>query len=209
MKKYSEFDYRSRQSGLGATVILFTIALLILVGAALAYANRGTAGSINVQGGKVYSAVLLKQSADYRDAYSRFIFDSGTAPTSFNAPNLPAGNLFDPAKQYGLYQAPPPQSLTIGATPAWLYNSNVLVKGVGTDTGPEVVTYVSNLTQSVCQQINNQMYGTTAVPVATIASGALGTGGTSFDTSPTVGRSTGCFATTDTIYVFYSTLAET
>ena len=209
MKNILKSNYRRRQTGLGATVILFTIALLILVGAALAYANRGNTGTINVQGAKVYSAVLLKQSADYRDAYSRFVFDGGNAATmTFNAAGLPAGDLFNPTTQYGVYQAPPPQAMNGGAAAAWSYNANVLVKGVGTDPGPEVLTYVPNLTQAVCQQINNQMYGTTAIPVATIASTALATSGTAVDTTPTVGRSTGCFATTDTVYVFYSTLAE-
>ena len=210
MQNYPKSDHRLRQSGLGATVILFTISLLILVGFALAYANRSSAGAINMQGAQVYSAVLLKQSADYRDAFSRFVFDGGNATAmTFNAAGLPQGDLFNPATQYGVYQAPPPQALNIGATNVWGYNHNVRVKGVGTDAGSDVVAYVANLTQATCQQINNQMYGTTTIPVATIASAALATPGTAFDTSPVVGRATGCFATTDTVYVFYSTLAET
>ena len=209
MKTCYQHGYTNKQRGMGATIILFTIALIILVGAALAYANRGGTSGVNVQGARVYSAVLLKQSADYRDAYSRFVFEGGnTATMTFNAANLPAGDLFSPTTQFGVYQAPPPQALTTGATPAWSYNANVLVKGVGTDSGPDSIAYVSQLSLETCKQINNQMYGTVAIPSAPIASTALATGGTAIDTSPTVGRSTGCMITSDSVYVFYSTLAE-
>lgn len=210
MKTCYQHGYINKQRGMGATIILFTIALIILVGAALAYANRGGTSAVNVQGARVYSAVLLKQSADYRDAYSRFVFDGGNAATmTFNATNLPAGDLFAPSTQYGIYQAPPPQALLAGGPLLWSYNSNVLVSGVGTPTGPESIVYVQQLSQGTCSQINNQMYGTTAIPAATIASSSLGTAGVAIDTSATVtGRSTGCMSTTDGVYVFYSTLAE-
>lgn len=206
----SPYKHISKQRGMGATIILFTIALIVLVGAALAYANRGGTSAVNVQGARVYSAVLLKQSADYRDAYSRFVFDGGnSAAMTFNAANLPPGDLFNPATQYGVYQAPPPQALIAGAPLQWSYNSNVLVSGVGTAAGPESIAYVQKLTVDTCGQINNQMYGTTAIPAATIASTALASAGTAIDTSATVtGRSTGCLVTTDGVYVFYSTLAE-
>lgn len=210
MKTHSQHGYTNKQRGMGATIILFTIALIVLVGAALAYANRGGNSAVTVQGSRVYSAVLLKQSADYRDAYSRFVFDGGNGNTmTFNAAGLPAGDLFTPATQYGVYQAPPPQALTAGSPITWLYNANVLITGIGTTTGPESMTYVPRLTLDVCAQINNQMYGSTAIPTATVASTALATAGTTVDTSPSVGRSIGCFQTTDNVYVFYSTLAET
>ena len=210
MKTCYQRGYTNKQRGMGATIILFTIALIILVGAALAYANRGGSGSVNVQGARVYSAVLLKQSADYRDAYSRFIFDGSVTPSAmtFNVQPLASTDLFSPTNQYGVYQAPPPQSLLPAATAAWLYNPNVLVKGVGTDAGQDSITYVTQLNLETCKQINNQMYGTVAIPTATVASSTLATAGTAIDTSPTVGRSTGCMVTTDGIYVFYSTLAE-
>jgi hypothetical protein len=210
MKTCYQHGYTNKQRGMGATIILFTIALIVLVGAALAYANRGGTSAVNVQGARVYSAVLLKQSADYRDAFSRFVFDGGnTATMTFNAANLPPGDLFAPSTQYGTYQAPPPQSLIPGGSLLWSYNSNVLVSGIGTPAGPESIVYVQKLTPETCAQINNQMYGTTVIPAATIASTALATAGTAIDTSATVtGRATGCMVTTDGVYVFYSTLAE-
>ena len=211
MKTCYQHGYTKKQRGMGATIILFTIALIILVGAALAYANRGGNSAVNVQGARVYSAVLLKQSADYRDAYSRLIFDGLVSPSSmtFNTPTTPATDLFSPATQYAVYQAPPPQALITGAPLQWSYNANVLVSGVGTAGGPESIVYVQQLSQATCAQINNQMYGTTVIPTATIASSSLTAVGAAIDTSATVtGRSTGCMITTDGVYVFYSTLAE-
>ena len=69
----------SSQRGMGATIILFTIALIVLVGAALAYGSRGNSKAFSNESAKVFSSVLLKQSAEYRDAYNRYIFDGGIA----------------------------------------------------------------------------------------------------------------------------------
>ena len=193
---------------MGATIILFTIALIVLVGAALAYASRGNPSAINTQGARVYAGVILKQSADYRDAYSRFLFEGGNATTmTFNAANLPAGDLFNPTAQFGTYQAPPPQSMNNGATAAWLYNNNIVVQGVGTPA-PESVTYVPDVSLGVCAEVNNQLYGSTTVPASTtVASSALVTPGTAFDANPP-GRAAGCFKTSDNKYVVYATLGE-
>ncbi len=199
---------RGRQRGMGATIILFTIALIVLVGAALAYASRGNPSAINTQGARVYSGVILKQSADYRDAYSRFVFDGGNASTmTFNIPPLAVGDLFNPTAQYGTYQAPPPQSMNGAAAAVWLYNKQVVVNGVGT-TAAESVTYVPDVSLAVCEEINNQLYGGKTIPTsATVASSALVTNGTVFDATP-VGRAAGCFQTSDGKYVVYATLGE-
>lgn len=194
---------------MGATIILFTILLIVLVGAALAYANRGGISVVSTQGARVYGAVLLKQSADYRNAYSRFVFDKGNHHAmTFNAAGLPPTDLFAPATKSSGYHAPPAQALTAGASVSWLYNPNVVVKGMTSNTGAESIAYVPNLTLDVCIQINHQVYGSSAIPSARVPSAALMQRGTVIDTSPAIGRSVGCFVTADNVYVFYSTLAE-
>lgn len=201
----------TRQRGMGATIILFTIALIVLVGAALAYASRGNPTAINTQGARVYSGVLLKQSADYRDAYSRYVFDGGVPGSmTFNASGLPTGDLFNPATQYGNYQAPPAQAMATGATAQWLYNKSITVTGVATGAA-DSVTYIPDVTQTVCSEVNNQMYGTPAVPISTgVALAAMAAAsGTVIDTAASVtNRASGCFQTTDGKFVVYSTLAE-
>lgn len=201
----------ARQRGMGATIILFTIALIVLVGAALAYASRGNPSAINTQGARVYSGVLLKQSADYRDAYSRYIFDGGVAANmTFNASGLPAGDLFNPTTQYGNYQAPPAQAMATGATPQWMYNKTIVVTGVGTATA-DSVTYIPDVTAATCGEVNNQMYGTSTIPVSTGVAdlAAMATASTVIDAVATAGnRASGCFQTVNGKYVVYSTLAE-
>ena len=205
-----------RQRGMGATIVLFTIALIVLVGAALAYASRDNPSALTTQGAKLYAGVLLKQSADYRDAYSRFIFDGKSAASmTFHAATPTANDLFYPPAQYGSYQSPPPQATTNDVAPvtvAWQYHPAVAVTDIGTSAA-ESIAFVGDLTLATCQQINTQLYGSSTVPVAGIAMGALLVPGspTAIDYPATAalnGRASGCFATTDTKYVFFSTLGE-
>ena len=199
---------RGRQRGMGATIILFTIALLVLVGAALAYATRSNLQSITIQGAKTQSGVVLKQSADYRDAYTRFIFDGGVASTmTFNVVGPTVLDLFYPASQYGSYSPPPAQIMTNAATPQWLYNKSVIVTGVGS-VAADSIAYIPDVLQVVCTQINNQMYASPAIPVSSVvALTNLATNGITLDATVS-GRSSGCFQTTDTKYVIYTTLGE-
>lgn len=196
-----------RQRGMGATIILFTIALIVLVGAALAYASRGNPSAANVQGGKVYASVLLKQSADYHDAYSRYIFDGGNAANmTFNAGTPTVLDLFYGPSQYGSYQPPPPQSVIPPATAAWLYKNQVSVPGVGSG-GVGSMVYVTDVTQEACAEVNHQLYGVRTVPVSATTNASLAaTGAVVLDASLT-GRATGCYQG-PTTYVFYATLNE-
>jgi len=201
------------QRGMGATIVLFTIALIVLVGAALAYASRGNPSAQNTQGARVFAGVLLKQSADYRDGYSRFIFDGRDPATmTFNTALGATTDLFNPTLQLSTYQPPPSQATTVVSPtlPAWLYNVNAAVDGVGT-TAPESITYVPAVTEVVCAQVNFQMYGSLVIPTSTLAnSAAVGTSGATITTaSPaTPGRASGCIKLADNTHLFYSTLGE-
>ena len=195
-----------RQGGMGATIILFTIALIVLVGAALAYASRGNPSSMSTQSARVYAGLLLKQTGDFRDAYSRYIFDGKAAGTmTFNATGLPSTDLFYPTGQYGNYQAPPTAAMANAATPQWLYNNNIAVAGVGTATA-DSVAYVPDVTLAVCQEVNRQMYGVITIDVPSVATISAMTSATTL--AVTSGRASGCFVTTDTKYIVYTTLGE-
>ena len=199
------------QRGMGATVVLFTIALIVLVGAALAYASRDNPTAITTQSAKLQAALLLKQSADYRDAYSRFIFDGKDAATmTFNAPVAPneARDLLFPASQYGSYQSPPAAAMASGTGGSWAYNQAVDVTGVGTSgANTDSVVYVDNVAITVCEQVNAQLYGVAAVDPASITLSDLSAPAAWGVTS---GRSVGCFKNLSGTphYVFYATLAE-
>lgn len=199
---------RSRQRGMGATIILFTIALIVIVGAALAYATRGNPKSITTQSAKTQSGVVLKQSADYRDAYARFLFEGGVASTmTFNAVSPTVLDLFFPASQYGSYAPPPAQIMANSATPQWVYNNSVIVTGVGS-TAADSIAYVPDVLLGVCTEINNQMYASPTIPVSSVVALAnLATNGITLDATVS-GRASGCFQTTDTKYVIYTTLGE-
>ena len=197
----------NRQRGMGATIILFTIALIVLVGAALAYASRGNPNAANVQGGKVYASVFLKQSADYHDAYSRYIFDGGNAANmTFNGA-VTANELFNPATQYGSYQAPPPQSVIPPAVATWAYKNNARVPGVGSGNAGSMI-YVLNVTQDACTEVNQQLYGVRTIPTSATGTAAelAGAGAVVLDAALN-GRATGCYVNGGT-NIFYVTLNE-
>jgi hypothetical protein len=197
----------SKQHGMGATIILFTIALIVLVGAALAYGSRGNSKAFSNESAKIMSSVLLKQSAEYRDAYNRYIFDGGTAAAMKFDATSPDG-LFNSTKQYGIQQDPPAKAfVTPASLTPWDYSDKVIVTGVGSGTADSIV-YVAGVTQEVCEQINTQLYGGTsaATKEAAIAT-VVAMKATSTITS-SAGKATGCIQLNDLTYVFYSTLAE-
>ena len=201
------FGSMRQQRGMGATIILFTIALIVLVGAALAYASRGNPNSMTVQSARVYSGLLLKQSGDFRDAYSRYIFDGGVASAmTFNS-GATAAELFLPTNQYGNYQAPPAQAMNGAATPQWLYTKTAAITGIGT-AAADSIAYVPDVLLAVCTEVNRQLYGTAAVDPAASGVANLAAIASAVSIGVTSGRSSGCFATTDTKYVVYVTLGE-
>lgn len=194
---------RTSQRGMGATVILFTIALIVLVGAALAYASRSNPNAITTQGAKLQASLLLKQSADYRDAYSRYIFDGNTLGNMTFSPTAPpATDLLYPASQYGSYQAPPVAAMATSTAGVWTLNKTASINGVGT-VAADPLLYIDNVAQAVCEQVNLQLYGSAAADTATTT-----------DLTATVawpvtsGRSIGCFRNGGLNYVFYATLGE-
>jgi hypothetical protein len=198
-----------RQRGMGATIVLFTIALIVLVGAALAYGSRGNSRAFSNESAKVMSSVLLKQSAEYRDAYNRYIFDGGVAgDMSFTVTAVsPAKALFDPVKQYGSLQAAPSDALSAAGAADWAYKKNAALTGVG-GTSADSIVYVTNVKEDVCKQINKQMYGDDLATTPHSLGIALSAIGAAVALDITAGRVTGCEITSDSIYVFYSTLAE-
>jgi hypothetical protein len=205
---HSGITSRHRQRGMGATVILFTIALIVLVGAALAYGSRGNTKAFTNESAKVFSSVLLKQSGEYRDAYNRYIFDGGNAGLMTFTNALTVYALFNSNKQYGIEQDPPSKAFASTAT-TWKYNNTVVVTGVGSSS-PDSIVYLTGISPDVCTQINTQMYGLSAIPVESLADASALVA----PATPTIaslsytGRATGCVQLADSSYVFYSTLAE-
>lgn len=181
--------------------------LVVVAGAALLYLKFTPVASIPAEEAKIYSDTLLQESAELRDAYSRYVFDRGSGAT-MTFDQSPGTGLFQRNARYGVYQPPPPQALVSGRAAPWHYASSIRITGVGT-LAPESIIYLAGLERQVCVEINTQLYGTDSAPVipeATIAQSEIANGAV-ITVTPT-GRSTGCFRTSDDKFVFYSTLAE-
>lgn len=204
--------YQAHQRGMGATMILFTIALIVLVGAALAYASRGNPSAAVSQTAKVQSAVVLKQAADYRDAYNRYIFD-GLSQATLTFDTASTG-LFFPTTQYGNLQAAPQQAmLTLSTATTWLFSKLIVVTGIGT-AAADTIAYLPDVSLALCREVNNQMYGTgsaAAPPVSTTASAvnlASGAGTLGNPETNTGTRAAGCFQGSDGKYIVFNVLGE-
>ncbi|MFT5531815.1 MAG: hypothetical protein ACI8WM_003008 [Burkholderiaceae bacterium] len=197
-----------RKRSTRVAVFLFTVALIVLAGAALVYDSRVNPEVFARANTQLVSAALLKQSAEHRDAYNRYIFDGGRAQDAVLDVTANVG-LFDPKKSYGTKQDPPLKAFDLPAAvkpPIWQISRTVKIPGVGTGKAA-TVAFVHGLKLGVCSQINLQLYGVEAIPPEALILTSTSLSGKMSKES--FGRYTGCVATgTPVDYVFYSTLAE-
>lgn len=197
---------------MAATAILFTIALIAVLGTVLALAARANPTTLGQHSAKVYASVLFKQAADYHGAFSRYVLDGGSSASMTFHSGAPTSTteLFNTVTQYGIYQAPPPQVVIAGAAaPDWLYKGEARVPGVGSGNIGSII-FIPSLTRDACLEINHQLYGVRTAPDSATAGAALmaTTGAVVLDTTLN-GRATGCYhSTADDNYVFYATLNE-
>lgn len=196
------------QHGMGAAMILFTIALIVLAGAALAYASRGNASLVNSQQARAQAAVVLKQAANYRDAYNRYVYD-GNSPATVTFDTTPSTGLFLPSALYGTYLAPPPQAMNGVAVAQWLFNKSIVVNNIGT-AASDTIAYVPDVASAVCGEVNNQLYGTAAIPTSGAQTVALMAGSvTPIDSvANATNRPIGCFKGFDNKYFIFAALGE-
>lgn len=218
------------QTGSMNFLAMFAIALVVVLTAGWAIANRGsnTSTSASIEQTKMNASMLLKQASDFKDGFARAQSD-GYYPgnITFDAA-LPAGSgagLFSAGKGYATMQTPPIKAGNSGVTAAtfiWSYDKLALITGIGTNAADYIIS-ISDLNIDVCKRINNMLYNTAmtdeAIPSATdslMSSFSAGTAVTLDSSSvlngmPTVaGKTDLCVKTTDGTpkYVYYKVLIE-
>lgn len=206
---------RTDQRGF-AGVVFLVIALIAIVMAAIAAMSRNNSAGSPEQAARTNAAVILKQAADLRTGYDRMLID-GRAAITFNA--VGDSGLFSNTTGtiYAVLPTPPATATTVvaPAVPAFTFNPNVTLPGVGPGAADAVFT-VGNLTGETCRQINRMLYNdlptaTPASSTATLAAWTTTPAAINDGASTAVNymtRSEGCIAASGGEFVYYKTAIE-
>ncbi len=222
----------SRDAGIAIGPILFIIAILGILAAAIAAGSGTFMNSTTAESNKTKSSALIQIGENLKLGMDQIVMENGVAPnevnTDFSATGVNTG-LFSPTG--GGIAQPSPGMANDPRVDSWYF-----VKGdvVGFGTGNDVVMAVLPVKLGVCAEVNNRVMGTAGVPSGTfgdftsnVASGtwpaATATWGLSDGTSTTTstpslqGIATGCVRNTSvtvdaangpsTDYFFYQVLA--
>lgn len=240
---------QSRKGEMGN--VLFLILIAVALFAALSYAvtqsTRSGGGSTEREKAILSGASMTQYPTALRTSIIRMVLGGvDVSSIKFNAPSsvyFKAGGtditelVFHPNGGGAVYQQAPADLMTGNNQGTWHYNANFDVPDVGTsgDSGNDVIAFLPNVTQRICQQINDEFAISTTG--CTMTNGGVpdldgtlteanidlnlddlnafptgdqedmqGAGGTCVAFS---GQPSGCFYdTANTRYVFYSVLLE-
>jgi hypothetical protein len=232
------------------SLVLTAIVLLAVVSAVVAVSRTGTSSAADMA--RPYASAVITQGNNLALAFQRFE-SNGTLPTyitygactnSSCSPATPAANdVLNISNTSLTLQTPPDKAFSGTATAAkkiWIFKSSTVatasgstagagqlkVPGVGNSGTADFAFVLTDLDQTVCQDINLYLTNSTTIPVAATAGATLAnfqgsavapftggftgaTDGTSVDmtatsTSPVPsGQMQGCVQTSDGKYVYF------
>lgn len=218
--------------------VLFLILIAVALFAALSYAvtqSSRSGGDAGRETNMINSAVLTQYPAALRTAVMRLVID-GVAVNrqQFNKPDpldtdiVDRLAVFNPSGGGAVYQEAPSDIMNDGSPGVWSFNMDFEVTGLGA-TGTaglpdnELIAFLPNITESVCQKINDEA-GIAGIPVTANLSASYtknqeddyawaSVGSIDLDSTAggdLHGKAFGCFqnASTTGEYVFYSVLYE-
>ncbi|MDB5728365.1 MAG: hypothetical protein JWQ00_1570 [Noviherbaspirillum sp.] len=215
---------KSSQHGIAIISILLTsVALLGVLGAVVALSRTNLSSPSTTS---AYASAIVSQGNNLALAFQS-MERNGIPATNISYNSVASGitDLLNPASVSLSPQTPPAQAFMTGVSGTWVFksttssNATTTTPGVGTatingigTTSADFVFVVGDLTLAMCQEINRQLSGSTAIPAA-VASGNYATwttAATAVTAAMTTvagitGRMQGCIATTDATaqYVYY------
>ena len=200
--------------------VLFLILIAVTLFAALSYAitqsNRG-GGNAADEKIQVSGAQVTQYPAGIQTAVMRLMMNGSTvSELAFNVPGSYGGDtsieVFHPSGGGAIYQTSSPDVVDDPATDLWVFRSDIAVTNIAT-TADDLVALLPGLKQSVCQSINLEITGSTAIPVMTGTEANILAGTVDIDdgntSSGTVdGYAYLCVESSDGEYVYYHVLTE-
>lgn len=211
----------NKQAGIAIGPILFIVAILGVLAAAISAGGSGFQGNATADSAKTNAGAIMDIGQNLKTATSRILISNPSATIAsiiYTTTDTSTTGLFSP--NGGTLTAP---STALGITPGttqWHYHLYTALTGFGTGASGTQLLAALQVSQSVCQQIQNIITGTTA---ATIPSGDMGsfvqaaqaTGTLTADATAYTwpnSYTTGCLKSTNTntngLYYFYSFLAN-
>lgn len=233
--------------------VLFLILIAVALFAALSYAvtqsTRSGGGDASRETNLVNSAQITQYPAAIKTAIIRMMVSNGTSvqtlqfnpPAEFAALNPSSTGVFVPptSTQQGggaTYQLAPSNVLTTSGTGQWVFNGENQIMDIGSTTGTgaptastaDVIAFLPNVTQAICEEIHRQLGLTTTIPVEDttieitkqMASGPVNLGSASdrmTESGSTIngtgsnelrGQPQGCFQQPSGTYIYYHVLVE-
>ncbi|MDD4615882.1 MAG: hypothetical protein PHW76_02035 [Alphaproteobacteria bacterium] len=177
----------SPNAGIAIGPILFIIAILGILAAAIAAGSGTFMGSTTAESNKTKSAALIQIGENLKLGMDQIIMENGISPndvnTSYSATDSNSG-LFSPTG--GGIAQPSPGMANDPRVDRWYF-----VRGdvVGFGTGNDVVMAVLPVKLGVCTEVNNRVMGTSGVPTGNFGDFAANT--VTSDAWPDTGASWG------------------
>jgi hypothetical protein len=205
-------------AGIAIGPILFIIALLAILAAAIAAGSGSFTAGTGTESNRTKSSALVEIGENLKMGMDNITMSTGISPTSViidPAQTTASGDLFSPT---GGGIAPPSISMSnVPGTDIWHYLAGP-VAGLGTGAGDVVA--VLAISSGVCAEVNNRTTGVAATPATadlgnfnSDSAGTLGTiAGASWPTTgpDLVGVASGCVQNSNTSSVgtfFYQVIA--
>ncbi len=202
----------TRQTEQGNALFLILIAVVLF--AALSYAitqSNRSSGNAGRETNTISGTTITQYTSGIRTGITRMLL-RGTSASEllFNPPATysvtTTREVFHPDGGGVGFQDPDQNVVDTGGT--WYYPVNKPVTNIATTAG-DVVAILSRVRRGICEQLNQQIRGTTAIPTAGQAEAALIDATTAISGVDISGQPFGCIKPSDTTnYVYYHVLAE-
>ena len=172
-------EHRNRQSGNVLFLILIAVALFAALSYAVTQSSRSGGGDADRETNLVNSAQISQYPAAVRTALLRMIISDGVdiadlefnLPSNFSNCSTPSGGsagdhcVFHGEGGNVAYVAAPPEVVTSASNEDWIINGENEINNVGITVGSnnpsassaEVIAFLPNVTNSVCNRINEEL----------------------------------------------------
>lgn len=157
----------NKESGNVLFLILIAVALFAALSYAVTQSTRSGAGSTDREQSLLGSASLTQYPTALRTAVVRMLLSGiDIKDVAFNDPANFAGVsenylVFHPDGGGAVYQQPPGDVMSGGATGTWYHNTNYYIPGIGRSGGTadaaDLIAFLPGINTPSCQRVNTQM----------------------------------------------------